>query len=57
MDDPPVTEPLDDAELRILMNAVLPAFGIENFLCGPGQSGQRGAEGYALSCSIESADP
>lgn len=53
MDNPPVDLPLDDAELRVLMGVVTPAYGIENFLCAPGQSGERGADGYALSCALE----
>jgi hypothetical protein len=57
MEDPAVTEPYDDAENRILMSVVLPAFGLENFLCGPGQNGERDTEGFAFSCAIEFAEP
>ena len=57
MEDPPVDVPLDEAEMRVLMGVVMPAHAIENFLCAPGQSSERGADGYALSCAIEFPAP
>jgi predicted metalloprotease len=51
--DPPVTEPLDELEYLLLSRAATATYGLENFLCVPGQSAVKGDPNYSFSCALE----
>lgn len=57
MKDPPLTMPFDEEEERLVLSVLTAAYGIENFLCAPGQSAEPGTDGYAFSCAIEYPEP
>ena len=51
--DPPVTEPIDTAEYLLLSRASVATYGVENFMCVPGQSADRNHPAYSFSCALE----